>query len=63
VVRRCGSCFAAHTRCGLSLERGPLKGPGGAIELGVNFATAAMIIGILKTGWRFRRELLKNAAT
>jgi hypothetical protein len=33
------------------------------LELGVNFAIAAMIIGTSKIGWRFLRELLEDAAT
>jgi hypothetical protein len=34
------------------------KGQGGAIELAINLATAAMGIGALSVGWHFRHEFL-----
>jgi hypothetical protein len=37
-------------------------GHGGASELGINLATAAISIGTLTVGWHFRRELLEDAA-
>lgn len=33
-------------------------GQGGAIELAINLATAAMGVGVLSVGWHFRREFL-----
>jgi hypothetical protein len=37
------------------------KGQGGAIELAINLITAALSIGLLTWGWRFRHELLGNS--
>jgi hypothetical protein len=36
------------------------KGQGGAIELVINLATAALGIGVMRTGWRFRHRLLES---
>jgi hypothetical protein len=35
-------------------------GHGGTSELAINLATAAVSIGAIRVGWRFRRELLGN---
>jgi hypothetical protein len=37
------------------------KGHGGISELVINLATAAVSIGAIASGWRFRRELLEDA--
>lgn len=39
------------------------KGHGGTSELGIDLATAAMSIGTLMVGWRFRHELLGTQLT
>jgi hypothetical protein len=40
------------------LEHGIYTGRGGASELGLNVATAAMSIGTLVVAWHFRRDVL-----
>jgi hypothetical protein len=43
------------------LEQGIYSmGRGGASELAVNLATAAVSIGAIRVGWRFRHELLRT---
>lgn len=35
---------------------------GGDTEVAINVATAALSIGVMRFGWRFRHELLRNTA-